>query len=423
MGACVKWMWLNMGSSYGGAGCGLRGVSILNTKAFSLVVSLIVAFGAGLAWGQSGVGWLVFAALPPVVWMLSSSRWSGAFFILVYHLVASRGLPGGATVFFSEASPVWWGWVLWVGVAVCSALPWCVFWRADAGRRALWLPVVFIVLVLPPFGLISWNSPLLAAGVLFPGLGFVGLLGLLGAWMAVGMRSGVLGMCVVVLCGWALLTAQSGVSPAGWVGVDTHYGRLAGGSGEDGVTTVGRLRDVRRIGAALPRGAIAVLPETVLGSLDAVILGEVDVISVPLARRGAGMLIGAELPVDVDGRVGAESYVNAVVGMGTLQGVVVKQRVPVPIGMWRPWSDSGAIADVWGAGVVNILGDRAAILICYEQLIVWPVLVSGFSSPSVLVGVANGWWSRDTSIPAIQSQSLASWGRLFGVPVVSAVNI
>ena len=43
-------------------------------------------------------------------------------------------------------------------------------------------------------------------------------------------------------------------------------------------------------------------------------------------------------------------------------------------------------------------------------------------STPVLVGAANDWWARETSIPAIQGQALDAWGRLFGLPVVRATN-
>jgi hypothetical protein len=70
-----------------------------------------------------------------------------------------------------------------------------------------------------------------------------------------------------------------------------------------------------------------------------------------------------------------------------------------------------------------VAGRKVAYLICYEQLLVFPVLISLAHSPDVLVGAANDWWARETSIPTIQGQALDAWGRLFGLPVVRATNI
>jgi Carbon-nitrogen hydrolase len=61
--------------------------------------------------------------------------------------------------------------------------------------------------------------------------------------------------------------------------------------------------------------------------------------------------------------------------------------------------------------------------VCYEQLLVFPLLVSMAHDPDLIVGVANDWWARDTNIPAIQGQALKAWGRLFRLPVISAVNL
>lgn len=77
------------------------------------------------------------------------------------------------------------------------------------------------------------------------------------------------------------------------------------------------------------------------------------------------------------------------------------QRVPVPIGMWRPWAAEGLDANLWGRGLAELRGVRVAYAICYEQLLVWPMVTSLAQRPAVLVGAANDWWARDTSIPRI----------------------
>jgi hypothetical protein len=59
---------------------------------------------------------------------------------------------------------------------------------------------------------------------------------------------------------------------------------------------------------------------------------------------------------------------------------------------------------------------------CYEQLLVWPFLSSAFEHPTVLLTAANDYWAKDTLIPEIQEVSANSLARLFGLPVMSAVN-
>ncbi len=76
----------------------------------------------------------------------------------------------------------------------------------------------------------------------------------------------------------------------------------------------------------------------------------------------------------------------------------------------------------FGNPVVEVDGARIAPLICYEQLIVWPILQSMLYSPDLIVAVGNGWWTEKTSIVAIQKASVAAWARLFGLAVVMAFN-
>jgi apolipoprotein N-acyltransferase len=73
-------------------------------------------------------------------------------------------------------------------------------------------------------------------------------------------------------------------------------------------------------------------------------------------------------------------------------------------------------------GVIVVHGQRAAILVCYEQLITWPVLISMAQRPTVLVAVANDYWVADTPIPSFQLTAVRAWARLFRLPYFSAVN-
>jgi hypothetical protein len=117
----------------------------------------------------------------------------------------------------------------------------------------------------------------------------------------------------------------------------------------------------------------------------------------------------------------AEAYQNAVVVRGAQQGTFV-QRVPVPVGMWHPFRTGGVPLNLSGPGVIEIGNERAAILICHEQLLTWPVLASMLDDPTIVVAMANDCWVQGTSIPRYQANAIRAWARLFGVPIISAVN-
>jgi len=101
---------------------------------------------------------------------------------------------------------------------------------------------------------------------------------------------------------------------------------------------------------------------------------------------------------------------------------IFEQRIPVPIGMWRPLGGEGAKIHLGGPAVLPVAGERAAVLICYEQLLTWPILTSILQRPTVIAAVANDHWATGTPIPQLQLNAVRSWARLISMPYVSATN-
>ncbi|WP_155121377.1 hypothetical protein [Bryobacter aggregatus] len=100
------------------------------------------------------------------------------------------------------------------------------------------------------------------------------------------------------------------------------------------------------------------------------------------------------------------------------------QHIPLPLGMWNPFGPAdGVPLNVTGPGTMQIGPHKLAILICYEQLLVWPMLQSAWENPTLIVGISNATWTSQTNIPAAQETSLKAWSRLFGIPYVSAIQL
>jgi apolipoprotein N-acyltransferase len=116
------------------------------------------------------------------------------------------------------------------------------------------------------------------------------------------------------------------------------------------------------------------------------------------------------------------AYDNAVVIRGA-ENAVLRQRIPVPIAMWKPFQQDGSHLHLFASGVISIRNQRAAVLICYEQLLAWPVIASLWKRPSVVVAVANDHWVAGTSVPTYQRLATGVWCRLFGLPFLSATNL
>lgn len=402
-------------------GCRLLRMAGMSLRNRWVMRVALIACGVlcGVAWGWPGeTALLGLSALVPLFWSAARDRWTAGAIALAFYLGASRGLPIGTGIFFASTAPAWFGWALWMVVGAVNATAWTALWHVSRARRALAVPLIMLLTAIPPVGFIGWSNPLTAAGVLYPGMGFVGLGMLCVLWMAWLNQWGavVLALVVSALVANVLRPAMS-IERPGWEGVDTHYGKLASGS-DDFSASFERIQGVQQLADAVPADHVAVLPETVLGLYTSATEGLLASTSRELAARHSAVIVGAELL----GEPGTLHLENSLLVLGDSGAKPMLERVPVPIGMWRPWSQRTFDAHPFGSGVAAVKGQRVAYAICYEQLLAYPLLVSFAQRPDLLVGAANDWWAKGTSIPVIQGQVLDTWGRLFAVPVVRATN-
>jgi hypothetical protein len=166
------------------------------------------------------------------------------------------------------------------------------------------------------------------------------------------------------------------------------------------------------------RAAVTILPETVISrwteATDAFWQPTLD----ELQRQHRLVVIGAGVAIS-----DSTAYENAALIIGGEKRHGFFQRVPVPVGMWRPFGTGPSVPlRLRRPGTIEIAGQRVAFLICYEQLLVLPVLLSAIEQPTLMVGMANQYWVRETTIPAAQRASLTAWSRLFALPLLIAEN-
>jgi apolipoprotein N-acyltransferase len=253
------------------------------------------------------------------------------------------------------------------------------------------------------------------------------------------------GFCIAAVAN--LIHPAQPSAPTDWQAVNTHFGSIAHGT-PNPISEYRTAQEIQRE-ALSARASVIVFPETVVPYWTP----STDVFwqqtLAELKASGKMVLIGARVPTalhDAQPRYdfsaelatlrndpamvwpclpesarSSPAYVNAVVIRGAQEGRF-GQRVPVPVAMWNPLRPDSAALWLAGPSVIPIAGKRAAILICYEQLITWPVLNSMLRKPEILVGVANDYWAAGTTIPRFQRSALESWARLFAIPYVLAVN-
>ncbi|MCK1724963.1 conjugal transfer protein TraB [Bradyrhizobium sp. 142] len=377
------------------------------------MVVAAAAVGAG-AWSGEGLT-LPLACAFPALWAFAPSRIAAAMVSAAYFLAASRGLPQGALNFFGADFGV--GIALWIGAAAAFVLVHAVAWQSQPGSgRALSFGLAAILMSVPPFGIVGWAQPVTAAGVLFPGWGWWGLAATAAILLTMTTRKWPI--AALVATGFWTWSASHWIAPSqpdGWVGLDIRLGSALGRAPdlEQSRTLLQRVHEAAGGGAR-----VIVLPESAAGLWTPTTSGFwMD------GLRGTGITVIAGAAI-----VDREGYDNAMIEIGAGHArELYGERMPVPVSMWQPWlawtgQGGGARATFFGNPVVESAGRRVALLICYEQLLVWPVLQSMLHSPDVIVAIGNDWWTSGTSILAIQRASTEAWARLFGLPLVLAFN-
>lgn len=367
-----------------------------------------------LAWSGHALT-LPFAILFPAFWAAAPTRPAAALVSVAYFLAAARGLPQGIAAFFG--STVWAGFLLTSVASLSFVSVHAFLWTPRPGlARALRYGLAATLMALPPFGITGWAHPITGAGVLFPGWGWWGLAAtsLLLVTMTTRMWS-IVTLIAAAAWLWSVAAWAPPAIPTDWVGVDTEAGAALG--------TTGSFDQHRRLlAAARERAAgkarVVIFPETTLGALTPTVE---RYWTDGLAPSGVTVIAGAVVIVP-------QGYDNVLVAIGEAGAATIyRQRMPVPVSMWQPWRSwfggtGSARATFFGEPVVTVGGRRVAPLICYEQLIIWPVLQSALHHPDTLLAVGNGWWAAGTSIPAIQHASAEAWARLFGLSLVTAFN-
>jgi hypothetical protein len=377
-----------------------------------ILIGLSIAVGA-IAWSGNMMT-LPVAMFFPLLWALSPSHVIAAAVSAGYFLAASRGLPQGVANFY--AADLWPGLLLWVIASSSFTLVNALLWTRQPGRvRALRYAVAMVLMALPPFGITGWAHPLTAAGVLFPGWGWFGL-GATAILLVVmtGQRWQIAVAVLLGLYAWsATYWTQPKVSDR-WNGVELALGESLGRD-----SSLSYHRDlITAVRAKAGDARFVVLPESALGFW-----------TPTAARLWQDGLLGSGVTVIAGAAViDAAGYDNVMVAISAIDArILYRERMPVPVSMWQPWrawmgQGGGARAHFFANPVVEVAGMRIAPLICYEQLILWPILQSMIHAPDIIVASGNGWWTSGTSIISIQQASAGAWSRLFGVPIVTAFN-
>lgn len=379
------------------------------TPSGPFLVSLVLASTIGaVAW--TGEYWRIgLTVLVPILVFAQQSRSKAAVVAFAYFGVASWPLLAAAASFGIAAPPL-----VWLMASVILVAPWLALWSSNR-KQCMWrCPLALSLSAVPPIGLINWASPLISAGVILPGSEWFGL-------TAIALLPGLLlhraarfqtAVVALLACAGTNFGYVQPKQPHSFATLSTNFGNPT--------TAESRLQVEEQLQAAALRAnaAVVIFPEAIVRRWS----NATEAFWEPTIQRlhvaGRTALIGAGVSIH-----GSDAYQNELIAVGTDAPPAFIQRIPVPLGMWNPFATEGSVPlNLSGSGTLTLRGEKAAVLICYEQLLVWPILHSTSEKPNLLIGVANEFWTSRTSIPTTQRACLRAWSRLFKLPVLTATN-
>jgi apolipoprotein N-acyltransferase len=433
---------------------------------YRLEDGMLFSFAAflGLAISTGHPAGIVAAVAMPIPCLLPRSRKLAFANALAYYAAGLWPMIPGVSRFTGHS--VLHPSLLWASASLLLSVPWMLAWARSNELQYLWrVPLADIAGTLPPLGLVGFISPLTGAGYLFPGTGWAGLIAtMMFPSIVLALDSstanrrvlgGAFSAVIALGLGSQCLAPSEVKPPASWEAVNTHFGDVSRPF-RDFVAA----RSIQQRIAASPSRVI-IFPESVVplwsdatsdfwrqtlaqcrtrGQIVAIGAGLPRKLSGPKKEAAEADLIKSydfsaalqALRSDDDGRHSwpgpgsttntlAAPFDNALLVLGA-ESTVFYQRVPVPLGMLQPVGNGGVPLRVISPGVVTIDGQRAAVLICYEQILTYPILASMLEQPSVVVGISNMYWFADTTIPRYQTSALRAWAKLFRLPYLLAVN-
>tara|TARA_R110002073_G_scaffold222830_6_gene383062 strand:- start:3080 stop:4267 length:1188 start_codon:yes stop_codon:yes gene_type:complete len=299
-----------------------------------------------------------------------------------------------------------------------TAAPWLMIFR-QGRRRFITSLLACILSLLPPVGTNALPNPFMTAGYLFPGTGHAGLiliasLIILPAQLTAKARFGFV-VFFVSISFVSNMLYHTPAPPDDWQALNTTFTDFYDDPIGERNARVTTIRE--NITAELLHGAkVIITPETLLGISTPGLAPQIDLLSARAKRHEATVLIGL-----VERTPG--SLENTLLILGQNPGRY-NARQPAPLVMWNLWPTTGFRAHWFRSGVREIAGKRTALLICWEELVPWPMLISSFQDPEIIVSASNhGWAEPGSRIWDYQSLNARALARLYGLPLLRAVNL
>ena len=384
---------------------------------------------AGLAWVPFGIAWqLAVLWFLVMAWLVAPSHKASFALIFVYYLVTSREV--GQMIHRFTGMNELAAWCIVGAYAGSIALLWSIAWQRKPIWRFTGLCGLLVIASVPPLGGFIYGSPLLAAGWLFPSMGFMGIALLVTSWGSV-FAFTVLPKSTTKTIAIAAVGSLAVVSAIANAQYKAPESDLVYALNTNFPLFPVKLEDQYERHLELTRAAMAaleqpyptvVMPEEIGGFWQPRYAWLWADVSKAYQAANKTLIVGFDTKPD--------QYANTakMFGMNSAKYNDVLAKVPAPIGGWKPWANVHAPTRWTSPATVAINGSVLTFIFCWEELVPWPWLATAsFSgqddqkSRSVVVMV-NHWFAKDLDIGDSQARSTQAWARLFGWSYQRVVN-
>jgi hypothetical protein len=235
---------------------GLRNLSTLEAA------SMVAAAAIGISLSSANPVGIAVSTVMPTIVMRQKTRRVAYRVAAVYYAAALWPLVPGARNFFGPDVSALVAIGFWISSPLLLSLPWLAVW-SPRRTEAIWrAPVGIALTVFPPLGIIGWASPLTAAGILFPGAAWWGILlcialtGTLAVWP---WRTAAVATALSLACNISFHAARP---PRDWEAVNTAFGAIAHGNKDPIAEYLAACWIQEK--ALIAAGKVLVFPETVV---------------------------------------------------------------------------------------------------------------------------------------------------------------
>ncbi len=378
----------------------------------SLIGYGLGGFAAGLGFYSASTVWAL--CLFPLGLRYAPSTLHTMGIAFIFNLVAGFGLLPGIHTLSNDPVTALSAWII-------PALLLCVPFALAPIMPRTGVMAALVLMTLPPLGIIGLPSPLIVAGAILPGAGFVGLALILVLFQLLYSLS------VPKPVGAGLMLALIGISSYGaadgavsqldprFVGIDMRLNHSLSADPDHIADYHSQSRILEVLKNTKASTLIPLFPEAMGGRLADTAQTRLRSFAAATNRE---FITGGEEFTDF----GQYNNVLAHVSAGNIN-ILYRQRMPAPWFMWRGGMDGFFRADLTRPGTFVFDGINVGALICYEIALPLLIFQTHWQEPDVVLVASNLWWGSETRLPDIVRLHIAAWSRLFGVPYISAMNV